>query len=158
MGGRFSQLRKTGKRPHTTNGATLIRGIGMVLLGLASLSLPAWPAQQQQGKQKSPAHAQESTSEDSPKYDPLRAEKDVEVGTFYMRKGDMDAAIARFEDAVLYRPKYATARRLLGEAYEKKGDQAMAVKWYKEYLRELPHARDAKKIQKRIEKLSAPEN
>jgi tetratricopeptide (TPR) repeat protein len=152
---RSRQLRKTGKQLHKSSGADLFRGIGIVLLGLAAMSLPAWPAQQQQGKQKLPAQAQQSASQGASTYDPLRAEEDIEVGTFYMHKGDIDAAILRFEDAVRYRPNYAKPRLLLGEAYEKKGDGAMAVKAYKEYLQEFPDARDAKKIQKKIEKLSA---
>ena len=155
---RFSQLRRTDKRLPRASGTGLIRGTGVVLLALAALSLPAWPAQQQQGKQKPRAQAEQSTSQDSSTYDPLRAEEDVEVGTFYMHKGDHDAAIARFEDAVRFRPNDAKARRLLGEAYEKKGDRTMAVKCYKEYLREFPDARDAKKIQKKIDKLSAANN
>jgi hypothetical protein len=38
---------------------------------------------------------------DQPKWDPLRAEKDMQVGEYYMHKGDLDAAIDRFEDATL---------------------------------------------------------
>lgn len=89
------------------------------------------------------------------KYDPLPAEKDVEVGTFYMHKGNLDAAIARFEDAIQMKANYAKPRLLLAQIYEKKGDKASAVKYYKEYLRVYPHAPDAKKIQEKIEKLTA---
>ena len=72
-----------------------------------------------------------------------------------MRKGDVDAAIPRFEDAIRLRDNYAEPRRLLGEAYEKKHDKANAAKYYKEYLRVYPGAPDAKKIQNKIDKLSA---
>ena len=82
------------------------------------------------------------------------AEKDVEVGQFYMRKGDVDAAIDRFQDAIKHKPGFARPRLLLGEAYEKKGDKVQAVKYYKAYLEILPKAPDAGKIRKRIEKLS----
>jgi len=71
-----------------------------------------------------------------------------------MHKGDTDAAIPRFEDAVRLKPNYAKPRILLGEAYEKKGDKAGAIQCYKDYLRVFPNASDAKKIQKKIEKLS----
>ena len=71
-----------------------------------------------------------------------------------MRKGDVDAAIPRFEDAIRLRENYAEPRRLLGEAYEKKHDKANAVKYYKEYLQVYPTAPDAKKIQNKIDKLS----
>lgn len=91
---------------------------------------------------------------DKPAYNPLPAEQDVDVGEFYMHKGDVDAAIPRFEDAIQLRPNYAKPRLLLAEAYEKKGEKSNAVKYYKEYLKVFPGAPDAKKIQKKIEKLS----
>ncbi len=87
-------------------------------------------------------------------YDPVTAEEDVEVGIFYMHKGDIDAAISRFQDAIKMRSNFAKPRLLAAEAYEKKGDKAGAVKYYKEYLQVYPKAPDAKKIQNRIEKLS----
>jgi tetratricopeptide (TPR) repeat protein len=87
-------------------------------------------------------------------YDPLPAEKDVEVGTYYMHKGDVDAAIARYQDAIRLRSNFAKPRILLAEAYEKKGEKSNAVKYYKEYLQVYPDAPDAKKIRQKIEKLS----
>ncbi len=91
-------------------------------------------------------------------YDPYHAEKDVEVGIFYMHKGDVDAAIGRFENAIREKPDFARPRLLLGEAHEKKGEKSEAVKYYKEYLRILPKAPDAKRIKKRIDKLTAEIN
>jgi tetratricopeptide (TPR) repeat protein len=82
------------------------------------------------------------------------AEKDVEIGQFYMKKGDVDAAVDRFQDAIKLKPNFARPRLLLGEAYEKKGDKVQALKYYKEYLEVLPKAPDAGKIRKRIEKLT----
>ena len=87
-------------------------------------------------------------------YDPVTAEQDVEVGQFYMRKGDIDAAIGRFQDAIRLRSNFAKPRLLCAEAFEKKGEKREAVKYYKEYLQVFPHAPDAKKVQSKIEKLS----
>jgi tetratricopeptide (TPR) repeat protein len=87
-------------------------------------------------------------------YNPLPAQQDVEVGMFYLHKGDIDAAIDRFLDAIQQRPNFAKPRLLLGKAYEKKHDNESAVKYYKEYLKVLPGAPDAKEVQKKIEKLS----
>jgi tetratricopeptide (TPR) repeat protein len=87
-------------------------------------------------------------------YNPLPAQQDVEVGMYYLHKGDIDAAIDRFLDAIQQRPNFAKPRLLLGKAYEKKHDNESAVKYYKEYLRVLPGALDAKEVQKKIEKLS----
>ena len=110
-------------------------------------SSPAPPLPQNQGKPQ-PAQA------NSAPYNPLPAEKDVEVGTYYMRKGDLDAAIPRFEEAIQLRPDWGKPRLLLAELYEKKHDPGSAVKYYKEYLQVYPHAPDAERIQKKIEKLA----
>jgi tetratricopeptide (TPR) repeat protein len=93
--------------------------------------------------------------EDDPAWDPFHAQQDIDVGTFYMHKGDIDAAISRFEDAIRLRANFAKPRLLLAEAYEKKGDKSEAIRYYKQYLKVLPDAPDAKKVQKKIEKLSA---
>jgi tetratricopeptide (TPR) repeat protein len=93
------------------------------------------------------------SAEDQPKWDPLRAEKDLQVGQYYMHKGDVDAAIDRFEDATLAKPGYAIPFRFLGEAQEKKGLKKPAIKSYQRYLDLYPKAEDADKIRKKIEKL-----
>ena len=90
---------------------------------------------------------------DQPKWDPLRAEKDMQVGQYYMHKGDVDAAIDRFEDATTAKPGYALPFRLLGEAQEKKGLKRQAIKSYTRYLDLYPHAEDKDKVQKKIDRL-----
>jgi tetratricopeptide (TPR) repeat protein len=90
---------------------------------------------------------------DQPMWDPLRAEKDLEVGQYYMKKGDVDAAIDRFQDAALAKPGYAIPFRFLGEAQEKKGLKRDALKSYTRYLELYPRAEDKDKIEKKIEKL-----
>ena len=90
---------------------------------------------------------------DQPTWDPLRAEKDLEVGQFYMKKGDLDAAIDRFQDATKAKPGYAIPFRFLGEAQEKKGLKKQALKSYQRYLDLYPHAEDGDKVRKKIDKL-----
>src|SRR6201998_1856278 len=90
---------------------------------------------------------------DQPSWDPLRAEKDIEVGQYYMKKGDVDAAIDRFQDATTAKPGYAIPFRFLAEAQEKKGLKKQAVKSYQRYLDLYPHAEDGDKIRKKIDKL-----
>ena len=92
--------------------------------------------------------------EDDPAWDPFHAQQDIEVGEFYLHKGDLDAAIIRFEDAVRLRANFAKPRLLLAETYEKKGDKSEALRYYKEYLQVLPNPPDAKKIHEKIAKLS----
>lgn len=98
--------------------------------------------------------AEKAKAKANANYNPFPAEQDIEVGMFYLHKGDVDAAIDRFLDAIQQRPNFAKPRLLLGKAYEKKHDNESAVKYYKEYLQVLPGAPDAKEVRKKIEKLS----
>jgi tetratricopeptide (TPR) repeat protein len=91
----------------------------------------------------------------APVWDPLHAHKSIEVGTFYLKKGDYDAAIDRFQEATRLQPGLAQPFLLLGEAYEKKDDPADALTAYRKYLDLYHNAPDREKIQKRIEKLES---
>jgi tetratricopeptide (TPR) repeat protein len=102
---------------------------------------------------KKPKDTATNSAPDQPTWDPLRAEKDLEVGQFYLKKGDLDAAIDRFQDAAAAKPGFAIPYRYLGEAQEKRGNKREALKSYRRYLDLYPHAEDAKKIQKKIDKL-----
>ncbi|HVB59088.1 MAG TPA: tetratricopeptide repeat protein [Candidatus Acidoferrales bacterium] len=147
------------------------------LLGLL-FSLSLWPSSGRQQKsqsgnqssnqsgdqssgqsgESSSRHPEAEQSQAAPRnaaYDPVPAQHDIDVGMFYIHKGDLDAAIARFQDAIRLKSNFAKPRLLLGQAYEKKGDKATAAKYYKEYLQVLPGAPDARKIRKKIEELTA---
>ena len=118
-----------------------------------------------------PAYAQQSTLDKGPAppymepepppapveptYDPLRANKSVEIGSFYLKRGNYDAAIERFQDATHFQPKLARSYSLLGEAYERKGDVDSALAAYRKYLDVYRTAPDRDKILKRIEKLES---
>src|SRR5260221_2890942 len=110
------------------------------------------PAPKKPDKKHKPDTATQNAS-DQPTWDPLRAEKDLEVGQYYMRKGDVDAAIDRFQDATTAKPGYAIPFRYLGEAQEKKGLKKDAIKSYSRYLDLYPHAEDGAKIRTKIDKL-----
>ena len=113
---------------------------------------PTAPTDKPKPPKKNADNAAENAP-DQPTWDPLRAERDMQVGTYYMHKGDMDAAIDRFQDATTAKPGYALPFRMLGEAQEKKGMKKAAIKSYQRYLDLFPKAEDKEKIQKKIEKL-----
>lgn len=92
---------------------------------------------------------------EEPTYDPLRANKSVEIGSFYLKRGNYDAAIERFQDATHFQPKLARPYSLLGEAYERKGEVDNALAAYRKYLAVYRNAPDREKILKRIEKLES---
>ncbi len=143
------------------------RVVMVYLLAGGGLWFLAWPALGQEPPEGAPPPKQDApkpkpnmdsatqSAPDQPKWDPLRAEKDMEVGKYYMKKGDLDAAIDRFQDAAEAKPGYAIPFLYLGEAYEKKGRKKQAVRAYQRYLDLYPHAEDGDKIRKKIEKLHA---
>lgn len=90
---------------------------------------------------------------EEPSFDPLRANKDIEVGTFYLKKGNYDAAIDRFQEAARLQPGLAAPYLMLGQTYEKKKDLPNAVTAYHKYLDVYRTSPDAKKIQKHIDDL-----
>src|ERR1700682_5558219 len=97
-----------------------------------------------------PPPAEAPPTPPEPVFDPLHAEKSIEVGPFYLKKGNYEAAIDRFIDATPVQPKLARPWRLLGETYEKKHDNVSAIDSYEKYLEILPSAVDAAKVKKRI--------
>jgi tetratricopeptide (TPR) repeat protein len=137
-------------------------GIALLLAGMPvyaqdpapeSSSKPADASAPKKADKKKPSDNATQNSPDQPTWDPLRAEKDLEVGQYYMRKGDVDAAIDRFQDATTAKPGYAIPFRYLGEAQEKKGLRKQAIVSYSRYLDLYPHAEDGDKIRKKIDKL-----
>jgi tetratricopeptide (TPR) repeat protein len=145
--------------------ATMMINLAVVLAAAMVCGAAPWGASAQQSggtqgessskKQRSKPDNDSATKNapDQPMWDPLRAEKDIEVGKYYMRKGDLDAAMDRFQDAAKAKPGYAIPFRYLGEAQEKKGMKREAIKSYTRYLDLYPHADDGTKIRKKIQKL-----
>lgn len=87
--------------------------------------------------------------EDAP-FDPLRAAKAVEVGEYYMRRKNYDAAISRFEEAVYFKPNYALAYLRLGQAYEKALRPRDALRAYRKYVEILPTGKESDYVKRRI--------
>src|SRR5882757_4307538 len=73
------------------------------------------------------------------KWDPHRAEKDVEVGDYYFSRKNYSAAISRYREALEYKPNDAVATFRLAETLEKTGESQEALKMYEDYLRILKH-------------------
>jgi Tfp pilus assembly protein PilF len=96
------------------------------------------------------------TAEDANSYpwDPHRAQKDIEVGNYYLRHKNYRAALERFRDALLYKPNDAEATYGLATTQEGMQLLGQAYKSYSKYLDILPEgplAPQAKEAMKRIE-------
>lgn len=86
-------------------------------------------------------------------YNPLLAGQNLKIGNFYFKKGNYDAAIPRFQDAIEYQPSLVAAYDALGRAYEKKGDKAKAVAVYNDFLTKYPDASKASDFKSRAARL-----
>ena len=88
-------------------------------------------------------------------YNPMKAMKAVEVGDFYFKKENYQAAISRYREALEYKPHDAEATFKLAEVLNKTGDTAGAVQNYQAYLKILPDGPYAKKAHEALDKLKA---
>jgi tetratricopeptide (TPR) repeat protein len=138
----------------------LLKAILALMAAVVVSSFAARPAAAQESaldKGPAPPYAEPTPppAPAEPTYDPLKADKSVQIGTFYLKRGNYDAAIERFQDATHYQPKLARPYALLGEAYERKGDVENALASYRKYLQVYRTAPDREKILRRIEKLES---
>lgn len=68
-------------------------------------------------------------------WNPMKAQKDVEVGEFYMKRQNYRAAEARFREALTFKPGDATATYRLAEVLDVQSHYDEAAKEYQEYLK-----------------------
>ncbi len=101
-----------------------------------------------------------SVEDNAPKWDPHRAEKDIEVGNYYLKQKNYRAALERFHDALAYKPNDAEATYGLGVTQEKMDLFSQAYNSYSKYLEILPHgpmAKESEEGMKRMEQHLTPE-
>ena len=97
----------------------------------------------------------ESDVQEMKPYDPHRAEKNVEVGDYLMRRKNYRAAESRYREALEYKPNDALATFRLAVALEKMGERDEARQRYQEYLKILPQGKLAADARKALERLKA---
>jgi tetratricopeptide (TPR) repeat protein len=88
-------------------------------------------------------------------WDPHRADKDVEVGTWYLKLKNYRAALERFNDALVYKPNDAEATFGLAVTQEKLDLFAQARKTYSKYLEILPEGPRAKECHEALKRLES---
>jgi tetratricopeptide (TPR) repeat protein len=116
---------------------------------------PAAPAAPP-AEQAKPAGEQEPPEEDAnlkPKdyvFNPLQANKELQVGIEYLRKRSYKAAAGRFREATRWNPNLAEAWLRLGEAEEKRKNRKDAKDAYAKYLELEPEAKDGPEIRKKM--------
>jgi tetratricopeptide (TPR) repeat protein len=87
-------------------------------------------------------------------YDPHKADKNIEIGDYYFKRGNYRAAESRYREALDWKPGDAIATFKMGEVMEKIGNLVQARQNYQQYLKILPEgplSEQAKKALSRIE-------
>jgi tetratricopeptide (TPR) repeat protein len=88
-------------------------------------------------------------------FNPHKADKNVEVGDFYFKRGNYRAAESRYAEALLYMSNHAAATYKLAEAQEKLAKAAEARSNYQKYLKILPQGEYAEEAKKALARLDA---
>jgi tetratricopeptide (TPR) repeat protein len=86
-------------------------------------------------------------------WDPHKADKNVEVGDFYFKRGNFRAAESRYKEALYWKDDDAIAIFRMAQAQEKLGKFADARKNYTGYLKILPKGEFAAEANKGLERL-----
>jgi len=86
-------------------------------------------------------------------WNPHEADKDVEVGLFYFRRGNYHAAEARYRDALTWQENNAEANYRLAVVLEKLGRRPEAAVYYERYLKILPRGPFAAESRKALSKI-----
>ncbi|MBN1567702.1 MAG: tetratricopeptide repeat protein [Acidobacteria bacterium] len=81
------------------------------------------------------------------------AEQNVNIGNYYLKQKNYDAAIKRFLEAIAYQADLVPAYEGLARAYEKNGDILKAINAYRGFINKNPDSPKASDFQKKIEKL-----
>jgi tetratricopeptide (TPR) repeat protein len=105
------------------------------------------------GKEEIPPEEDKALSPEDFSFNPLEAQKWVDVGNQYFKKGRYRAAEGRYRGATKWNEGYGEAWLRLGEVEEKLKDVQAAREAYTKYLEVAPDARNAAQIRKKLEKL-----
>ncbi|HEV2021710.1 MAG TPA: tetratricopeptide repeat protein [Terriglobales bacterium] len=106
------------------------------------------PSEMNEGEESADSDVQEMRP-----YDPHRAEHNVEVGDYLMRRKSYRAAESRYREALEYKPNDAIATFRLAVVLEKTGELDEARQRYQEYLKVLPQGPFAAESRKALARL-----
>ena len=87
-------------------------------------------------------------------WDPHKAQKDIEVGDYYYKRGNYKGAFMRYDDALKWQDNNAEAMWKAGDSAEKLKMPDAAARYYAGYLKTLPNGDHAAQARQRLQALS----
>jgi outer membrane protein assembly factor BamD (BamD/ComL family) len=109
----------------------------------------AW-AQEQKQKAAEPPEEDQALVTKEYSFNPLQAQKELQVGNYYFKTGNHRAALGRFREASKWNENYAEAYLRMSEAYDKLKDLAEARKALGKYIELEPNGKQAEQVRKRL--------
>jgi tetratricopeptide (TPR) repeat protein len=85
-------------------------------------------------------------------FNPIQAEKEVQIGNYYFKKGSYKAAATRFQEAVKWNPGLAEGYLRLGDSEEKLSEKDAARKAYSKFVDLAPNDKRSDAIKKKLNK------
>jgi len=85
--------------------------------------------------------------------DPLLSLQNLNIGNFYYKRKNYDAAIQRYLEALEYQPDSVEVYEALTRAYEKKGDRTSAIKTYREFIEKYPDSPKSPQFREKLARL-----
>ena len=86
-------------------------------------------------------------------HDPVQAKKSVEIGDFYLKRDNFEAAEQRYREAIQYNLKWDKSYKKLIKLLEKQEDFQAAIEVCKEFIQNNPTSKEVKDFEKTEEKL-----
>jgi outer membrane protein assembly factor BamD (BamD/ComL family) len=100
------------------------------------------------------AEGKDSTKPKPKELNPMLAEQNINIGNFYLKKKNYDAAIQRFLLALEYQPTSGPAYEALGRAYEKNGQISKAINTFTEFTKKYPNSPKCPDFRAKIARLA----
>jgi len=123
---------------------------------------PSWAAPGPQRTQRRPRtppppplepDEEEAAAEPEYTFNPIQAQKEIQIGDFYAKKKSYRAAAGRYEHATKWQPDLAEAYYKLGTAREKTEQHEQALAAFQRYLELAPTGRKAQEVKKKVAQL-----
>jgi len=109
---------------------------------------PKTPPPPKQQEVQEPPEEDESLKPKEYAFNPLQAEKDINIGNWYFKRHNYRAALNRYQEASKWNPGLAEAYLRIGEAAEKMHEKTTAKQAYLKYIELAPDSKEAEQLKK----------